>query len=200
MFIKIFVIMLLVTVSVYLAVVFGGFANVAATDKHLPFVEWTLRTTMRNAVRRAAKDLKAPNLDGEENIRLGAKHYDEMCASCHAAPGKSADEELADGLNPKPPEIEKVAGDRSPQELFWVTKHGVKMTGMPAWGQSHKDNDIWAMVAFMRVMPKISPEEYKQLLGAKHSPSDIESEKSNFSGAEMTPKHTHKHAPGHEHK
>ena len=157
----------LVAGAFFWAIVFEGLANVAATDKHYSIVEWTLKTTMRNSVRRAAQDLKAPSLGGEETIRLGAMHYDEMCASCHAAPGKAADE-LADGLFPKPPAIEKIVNDRTPEELFWVTKHGIKMTGMPAWGTSHGDTDIWAMVAFMKTMPKTTPEGYKLLVSRDH--------------------------------
>lgn len=115
-----------IALLVYGALVFGGLAPIAAADKHSRFVEWTLQTAMRNAVRRGATKVTTPKLDGVEELRHGATMYDEMCASCHAAPGKEADDELVEGLYPKPPELSKLAHNRTPEELYWVTKTASK--------------------------------------------------------------------------
>lgn len=70
------------------------------------------------------------------------------------------------GLNPAPPDLTQ--GVPRPAESFWVIKHGIKMTGMPAWGRSHKDDQIWSMVAFLRKLPDLSPQRYGALTaGAK---------------------------------
>lgn len=144
-------------------VVFGGFAPVAATERHWGPVEWTLETAMHNAVRRHARQVEAPNLDDAALREQGARLYDEMCVGCHAAPGKRANEELVEGLYPHPPELAKVTSDRTPEELYWVTKHGLKLTGMPAWGPTHNERQLWAMAAFMRTMHTTTPEEYQAL-------------------------------------
>ena len=51
------------------------------------------------------------------------------------------------------------------KELFWVTKNGIRMTGMPAWGPTHNDKDIWSVVAFVQTLPNLGPEEYKRIVG-----------------------------------
>lgn len=144
-------------------IVFGGFVDVAATSGHLAPVKWMLETTRRSTVRRVSKSLTAPNLDGQETIRRGAAAYAAMCENCHAAPGRDADDTLTGGLMPRPPALVEIVNERTPEELFWVTKHGIKMTGMPAWGPSHSDSELWEIVAFMRVMPTTSPEIYRRL-------------------------------------
>ena len=85
-----------------------------------------------------------------------------MCVMCHGAPGIEAGE-AREGLNPQPPLLAKVKDlvTDPPGELFWVIKNGIKMTGMPAWGPTHSDEKIWAMVAFVRKLPNLSAEEYK---------------------------------------
>ena len=155
-----------VAFAVPMAVVFGGFVDVSANERHSPQIEWALKTTARNSVRRLSKEIKVPDLAGSDEIPLGAQLYDEMCVMCHAAPGKAAGE-LAEGLYPKPPELAKIAETRTPGELFWVTKNGIKMTGMPAWGPSHKDDYLWAMVAFMQAMPTMTAGKYKLLVENK---------------------------------
>jgi mono/diheme cytochrome c family protein len=95
-------------------------------------------------------------------IKMGFGHYDEMCISCHGAPGIDPDE-ISEGLWPKAPNLSKTVKEWTPEELFWITKNGVKFTAMPGWGPSHSDKMIWAMVAFMEKLPTLSPADYKKL-------------------------------------
>jgi mono/diheme cytochrome c family protein len=83
-----------------------------------------------------------------------------MCTGCHLAPGMD-DSEIRHGLNPRPPNLTRFAPD--PAEAFWIIKHGIRMTGMPAWGPTHDDQKIWAMVAYLQKQPKMSAGEYQQL-------------------------------------
>jgi mono/diheme cytochrome c family protein len=83
-----------------------------------------------------------------------------MCATCHGAPGKEP-EELARGLNPPAPDLAHSTVDLSPSEMFLIVKNGIKMTGMPAWGPTHSDSTIWAMVAFLQRLQTLTPETYK---------------------------------------
>ena len=84
------------------------------------------------------------NLNDPQLILKGAGQYAAMCTSCHLAPGVK-DSELRPGLYPLPPNLSQVSVD--PREAFWVIKHGMKMSAMPAWGASHDDATIWSMVA-----------------------------------------------------
>lgn len=140
-----------------------GLPDVAATTPHWKITEWVLSTTMENAVRRRAGDIPVPDdLADPARIRAGASAYDAMCATCHAAPGREASV-LAEGLLPEPPELADEADAWSPAELFWITKHGVRMTGMPAFGPTHADRELWDVVAFLRRISETSPSEYRSL-------------------------------------
>jgi mono/diheme cytochrome c family protein len=93
-----------------------------------------------------------------------------MCAVCHLAPGMKRTE-IARGLYPRAPELRRGA-DLTPAEEFWVVKHGLKMTGMPAWGVTHSDELLWDVVAFLQKLPELSAEEYQALV--KSAPSHHE--------------------------
>jgi mono/diheme cytochrome c family protein len=85
-----------------------------------------------------------------------------MCTGCHLAPGLP-ENEMRPGLNPKPPLLAHGApGD--PAEEFWIVKHGIKMTAMPAWGRTHSDAEMWNIVAFLQLLPKLSPQQYRALV------------------------------------
>lgn len=161
------VIMTIIVIVVVLAasalgVIYGGLYEVAASKPDSPMVRWALTTTRENAVKRKAKTIEVPEAVRQANqelLRTGFVHYNEMCVKCHAAPGVEPGEIRA-GLNPVPPRLARRARERSLAELFWVSKHGIKMTGMPAWGETHSDEELWAIVAFVKHLPKLSVEEY----------------------------------------
>jgi mono/diheme cytochrome c family protein len=97
-------------------------------------------------------------------VNEGAEHYALMCQSCHGAPGYE-DTELAQGLDPKAPHLSRARGSDKFEagEAFWITKNGIMMTGMPAWGKTHSDDKIWDIVAFLKKLPELGPEEYNKL-------------------------------------
>ena len=103
---------------------------------------------------------KVPDLNDPALVKLGAQHYHEMCTGCHLAPGKTSSE-MRQGLYPKPPNLTRFAPD--PRKAFWVIKHGIKMSAMPAWGKTHDDHKIWAMVAYLQAQPHMSVERYQRL-------------------------------------
>ena len=113
-----------------------------------------------------------------ELIRTGLVHFTEMCVVCHGAPGVPKSE-IGMGLNPDPPDLAHEGAEQSPVRLFWVLKNGIKMTGMPAFGMTHTDEQIWAMVAFLKQLPKLNPQQYAamaQEAGAHPSPAGGEPE------------------------
>jgi len=155
-------VIIVVLVAIGLAVLYSGVHNVAATYPDRGLVSWALSTTMKRSVERQAAGIRVPPLDDPALVRLGFQHYREMCVECHGAPGLSM-AEVGRGLNPSPPPLVEKVGNWKPSELFWITKNGIRMTGMPAWGVTHTDEQIWAIVAFMRGLPRLTPEAYKAL-------------------------------------
>jgi mono/diheme cytochrome c family protein len=143
-------------------VMYSGVINVAATDPHNPITAIVLSTTMDNSVRAHARGITAPPLEDEQMIMAGFRHYREMCVGCHLAPGIKSSE-IRKGLMPEPPKLQEAVKEWQPAELFWVIKNGVKMTGMPAWGPTHSDQKIWAMVAFLEKLPDMTAEQYKEM-------------------------------------
>ena len=144
--------------------VWSGIYNVGADDEHLRPTTAVLRTMRERSIIRHTRDIKVPDLRDAALIRQGAGNYDSMCTGCHLAPGM-AGTELSKGLYPAPPNFS--AGEAvNPAHAFWVTKHGIKASGMPAWGRSMEDNYIWGMVAFMQQLPELGAEEYRAMVAS----------------------------------
>ena len=148
----------------------GGFMNVAATYPDPPPVGWFLHTTYRQSVERRSSDIQAPiDLGNRQQVLRGAQNFIAMCSGCHTPPGLSKTP-VSTGLNPPPPDLAEIIPHRSPEEAFWVIKNGVRMTGMPAFGPTHKDEELWALVAFVEQMSDATPEAYNTLVAqAKRS-------------------------------
>ena len=143
--------------------IYSGIYNVAATYPDSAPVAWVLSTVTDNSVKRHARGIKVPPLDDPAMIEKGVSHYQRMCLYCHGAPGVKIGP-IGKQLNPAPPEMTEIAAEWAPNELFWITKNGIRMTGMPAWGVTHSDKEIWAIVAFVDKMPKMTPEQYKAMV------------------------------------
>ncbi|MHB9025996.1 MAG: c-type cytochrome [Armatimonadota bacterium] len=154
--------LLILAALIGLAIIRSGIINIAATERDPALVHWVLKTASENSIERHARGIAVPPLDDPAMVRKGTSHYRAMCEKCHGGPGAES-EELAEGLNPHPPKLDDVADEWKPNELFWVTKHGIRMTGMPAWGPTHSDEEIWAMVAFLQQYPSISPADYRKV-------------------------------------
>lgn len=144
---------------------YSGLYDVRASSPHSGPVNWLLSTTSHASIERHAKDVSVPDLRGNALAQAGANDFDAMCASCHGAPGKNP-EAMGQGLNPPAPDLAESAAHMNPAELFWVTKHGIKMTGMPAWGATHDDEAIWPVVAFMTTLPDLDAEGYQKFLAS----------------------------------
>ena len=142
--------------------IFTGVYNVSAMEQDAGIIHWVLETTSDRSVDVRSGNIKVPDLENPAMIKMGLSHYKEMCAECHRAPGKD-ETELAKGLNPHAPNLYKWGYRMNPAKLFWVTKNGIKMTGMPAWGKTHSDDKIWAIVAAVKKLHDVTPAEYDSL-------------------------------------
>jgi mono/diheme cytochrome c family protein/ketosteroid isomerase-like protein len=158
------VITLLAVVLLGALVVLSGALSVAADEPHSSLVFGILDAARERSIEARADDIRAPTLDDAGMVRRGAGNYDSMCASCHLAPGMDPTE-LSAGLSPTPPNLAKDA-PADAAEAFWVVKHGIKATGMPAWGKHMEDQYIWDVVAFLRKLPSLSAEQYQAEVAA----------------------------------
>jgi mono/diheme cytochrome c family protein len=165
-----FVIIVVALVIAVLAVLdYIGVYNIGADVPHSPPVHWVIESLRERSIEVRAQMVTVPrDLGDPQRIAKGAGLYDAMCTSCHLAPGVEKTE-LAQGLYPPAPELARVV-PRPPQQQFWIIKHGVKLTAMPAWGRTHSDDLIWDMVAFVQTLPKTSPEQYQAAV--KSAPAD----------------------------
>lgn len=140
--------------------------HVGATEPHAAPVEWVLARGMQHSVRTHAAGVTIPDGVDLRDPALAERaigHYVAACAPCHGAPG----EERAPWMvmyPPPSPLADRTAVDRwSDQQLYWIIKHGIKDTGMIALGPTHSEADLWAVSAFVRQLPEMSPERYRTL-------------------------------------
>ncbi len=154
---------ILILILAGLIVMYTGTVNVSVLEPPSKLTRWFLSTNMERSVKTRAHKVEVPDLENEDMIQSGAEHYFAMCEICHSAPGKK-ETEMAKCLEPKPPHLyeEEEAQEWNASEKFWITKHGIMFTGMPAWGITHSDEDIWNMVAFIQKLPEMDANEYSR--------------------------------------
>jgi cytochrome c553 len=153
----------------------SGAYNVAASQGHWAVVEWALRFGMRNSVALRAPTGSPPGLDDPSLVRLGAAHFETGCAFCHGSP-ESKINPVTEQMLPSPPNLSTEMRPWTDGELFWIVRHGIKYTGMPGWVAIERADEIWAVVAFLKVLPTLDRARYQALaFGSMAAPSLIES-------------------------
>jgi mono/diheme cytochrome c family protein len=151
---------------------FGGFYNVAGTQEDPAIVHWALVKVRTNSIVRHAHDQAPPGFDDAAKVKAGAREFAEHgCVNCHGAPGvKWA--KFSEGLHPDPPDLKEVVPELTPSQLFWVIKNGINMTGMPGFAAAGAtDEDIWAIVAFLKKLPSVSEADYKAWVAPPAAPA-----------------------------
>jgi len=153
-----------VAVAAAVLVIASGIVDVAATNRG-GIQDRILAYASTRAIAHHAKDEENPLAHDPAALKTGLQHYRAMCVACHGGPG-AAPEEFAAGLHPAPPDL------ASPQVqsftdgmLYETVARGIGSTGMPAFGPTHQPNQIWSIVAFVRHLPALTPEERKELGG-----------------------------------
>jgi mono/diheme cytochrome c family protein len=139
-----------------------GFYNIGADDHHTKAVLALITQLRDRSIEARLGDIKPQLAATPAMIKTGAEHYVTLCVGCHLAPGPFKSD-LRAGLYPHPPNLAQEDMQES-RRAFWVIKHGIKMSAMPAWGKTLNDAQIWDVVAFVRKLPSMSPEDYQQLL------------------------------------
>ena len=137
-----------------------------------------LEKVVARSVRNMAIPVRARNeqnpwkaLDTADNEKEARHHFADHCATCHANDG-SGQEEMGQGLYPKPPDMRLPATQNlTDGELYYIIENGVRLTGMPAWGDPHpsgdarddRDEDSWLLVNFIRHLPHLTTDELKDM-------------------------------------
>jgi mono/diheme cytochrome c family protein len=143
-----------------LALLYGGWYNIGATAQHFPFVYTVLEEGMKQSVQHHAQEIKVPALGGAQQLRLGAQVYRDKCVQCHGAPGV-AQSTIGMSMQPIPGPLVDATQRWTSRELYWVTKNGIKMSGMPAWEYHLREDELWAVVAFVGALPAMSAHDYR---------------------------------------
>ncbi|MES2949574.1 MAG: c-type cytochrome [Pseudomonadota bacterium] len=142
--------------------IWAGFYNVGATRQHLQPVFSLLEVAKRRSVQLHARNIETPPLEDEAMIRRGVTCFHVKCVQCHGAPGVGR-HDIGQSMQPLPGPLIDATQKFHPRELYWIIRHGIRLTGMPAWEFRLKDGEIWNVVAFLQRLPKLTPQAYAQM-------------------------------------
>lgn len=163
------VIGIIITIAVTLCVLWTGALDWSATKKPFPAERWAGNFAWENSMNARAPKDQNPFGHDEKAIDIGLDHYREDCVICHRVPGTEASD-VAMGLHPAAPDLWKPeTQSMTDGQLFWTIKNGIRMTGMPGFGVTHSDTNLWNLVAFIRQLPKLTPEQKEKLQSHSHS-------------------------------
>lgn len=173
------VIALSITLLLALGFIYSGLFPVGADKKHNDFTFWALDTLRKKSIARASKNIEVPSLSKPQLLLSGGADYNDMCSGCHMKPGQK-ESDLSIGLYPQPPNLTVALDGHAhgheenddddlnaiPRQQFWLIKHGIMASGMAAYGPTHDDDRIWAIVAFLQKLPELNEMQY-QILTAR---------------------------------
>ena len=170
-----------------LLVAASGIVPLKASSGHWSITAWFLHFAMRRSVATHTLGLQAPALDAPRLVLQGAGHYETGCRPCHGSPDLPHPR-IAQHMTPHPPYLPPRVSSWEPAELFYIVKHGVKFTGMPAWPTQQRDDEVWAMVAFLRTLPDLQAEDYRRLVHGETSPTSDDAPRRGLLGPEQVPR------------
>ena len=148
-------------IAAFAIFVWSGVYNVAADEPHTAPVLALLTTMRERSMETRAEKIQVPDLNDPAQIVNGAGNYQAMCEGCHLAPGMDASE-ISKGLYPTPPNLSKEKVE--PEHAYWAIKHGIKASGMPAWGKSMDEQSIWSLTAFLQKLPTLDEAQYRAMV------------------------------------
>ncbi len=158
-----FLILLLIVAAAF---IWFGLFNVSARVPHAAITLGLIEAVRDRSIIVNSRDVKVPPLDNPDLSARGASVFHEMCRDCHGAPGVAA-EPFSQGLYPASADL--LSGDVQKEwknhQLFWIVDNGLKMTGMPAFGSTLGKDELIDIVAFLRRLPGMTPEQYQLLTG-----------------------------------
>jgi cytochrome c553 len=167
-------------------VMVSGIVPIKASSGHWAITRWILEFSMARSISTHSLGIETPKLDDPALVVKGAGQYETACRPCHGSP-ELRHPRVAAAMLPQPPYLPPKIPEWSPRELFTIVKHGVKLTGMPAWPAKDRDDEVWAMVAFLRVLPRLDAAEYRRLAFGETEPSAAAAPIEDLTGPENVP-------------
>ena len=199
-----------ISIAVLAALALGGVVTVAlllrrgfsARDEPTAIEAVVARTMRHLSVPSQARKMRNPVPLSPSILEAGRGHFADHCATCHGNDGKGQTE-IGKNLYPRAPDMTAAPTQSlSDGEIFRIIKNGVRLTGMPAWGQDTPEDDAasWHLVHFIRHLPRITEEELNEMKSLNpKSPDEFreEAEQRRFleggTASESRPKKTHHH-------
>ena len=132
-----------------------GLAEVQSDANPPAWETQLMQSAVQASVRRGAGGIQTPPSGNvEENMVEGGKLYLNGCAGCHGKPGKSGEDR---SHYPRVPQLAQVGTQYSEPEMYWIIKHGIRMTAMSAYGPFYSDQQMWALASFLRQINNLPP-------------------------------------------
>jgi mono/diheme cytochrome c family protein len=176
--------------------IYSGAYDIGSDAPHWSLTYQVFETARIRSIKAHAAGITPPGgMNDEAKVLMGTEHFADHCAVCHGAPGVPKGE-IAQGLYPQPPDLAVTSQGYTDAELFWIVKHGIKMTGMPGWAD-HGDDELWATVAFLRKLPGMTPNDYAKLVmqvmshGGQHHHDSDGAKSQEHEGAKQPQQHDH---------
>ena len=154
--------------AIGLGVAASGVIPIKASSGHWAITEWMLHFSMKRSIATHTLGDELPPLDDPALVLRGAGHYEGGCKPCHGSPDLF-EPRVARAMLPPPPDLKHSSNKWQPEELFYIIKHGIKFTGMPAWPTPDRDDEILAVVAFLEALPRLDAAAYRRLV---HGPAE----------------------------
>jgi mono/diheme cytochrome c family protein len=149
-----------------LAFLYSGVYNIATGSQHTRAVYWALERGMRASVRTHAAGIVAPSAFDAATLRKGAHCFHALCVQCHGGPGQPP-ADFAGGLLPAAKNLLHTAHELPVEQVYWITRNGIRLTAMPAWEFRLDDSDLWAIAAFVdQELPGLTVEQYRERIAA----------------------------------
>ena len=150
-------------------VYWSGVVPIGAAGGHWRITDLVLHTAMRRSVAFHAPEEVPQGFGAAAQVRRGAGHFEQGCASCHGSPLRPRGA-VPRAMVPEPPDLTGRVDDWTAGELYWIVANGVKFTGMPAWPAPDRHDEAWSLAAFLQRLPGMSREDYRALAFGKVEP------------------------------
>ncbi|MFY9530486.1 MAG: c-type cytochrome [Candidatus Acidiferrales bacterium] len=157
----------LVCVVLLLALTLFGWSLVrrgfGARDNPSALETYVARGTRNLSIPAAAKKARNPFVASPALLTEAREHFADHCSICHGNDG-SGQTAIGRNLYPKAPDMRlPETQNLTDGEMYYIIHNGIRLTGMPAWGDPNNDPDSWKLVLFIRHLPKITPEGIKDM-------------------------------------
>ena len=150
-----------------------GYAPVATTSAPMPFEKTMAGMALHARIQKEAPTKAPPVPADENNLTQGATLYVQNCAFCHGLPNQKASL-AAKGMFPNPPQLfekDEMVTDDPVGTTYWKVSNGIRMTGMPGFGEMLNANQVWQVSMLLAQADKLPPRAQAALNNSATAPA-----------------------------